>query len=134
MGHSNREFTRRLGDFSLTSIFPRWTSGFRCSLSTVRIKALQANEIPRFQMNSVRTSAGRQNRTPLDVSAGRQTGRNYPSAESNAGVRRLVRHPYIRIENLAKRRDLERTKNYYHLPAPSALPLTAIMFCLRSRI
>src|SRR5262249_50588679 len=67
MGHSNREFTRRLGDFSLTSIFPRWTSRFRCSLSTVRIKALQANEIPRFQMNSVRNSAGRQNRTPLDV-------------------------------------------------------------------
>ena len=29
-------------------------------------------------MNSVRNSAGRQNRTPLDVSAGRQTGRNYP--------------------------------------------------------
>src|SRR5262244_2375912 len=86
MGHSNREFTRRLGDFSLTSIFPRWTSGFRCSLSTVRIKALQANEIPRFQMNSVRNSAGRlrwtSNRAKL------------PFPESRVGSGALVRQPY----------------------------------------
>src|SRR5262249_20922058 len=44
----------------------------------VRIKALRANHIPRFQTHSVRVSAGRQKATPLDVSAGRQTGRNYP--------------------------------------------------------
>jgi hypothetical protein len=59
------------------SIFPRWTSRFRSPAPAVGIKALQANHIPRFQTHSVRNSAGRQNTTPLDVSAGRQTGRNY---------------------------------------------------------
>src|SRR5262249_40393719 len=59
----------------------RWTSRFRLQPPAVRIKALQANHIPRFQTNSVRNSAGRQNTTPLGVSAGRQTGRNYLASE-----------------------------------------------------
>ena len=63
--------------FQLTSIFPRWTSRIGSPPPAVRIKALRANHIPRFQTDSVRSSAGRQNATPLDVSAGRQIGGNY---------------------------------------------------------
>src|SRR5262249_48442266 len=78
----DRKFTRQLAASTLTSIFPRWTSGFRCSFSTVRIKALQANEIPRFQMNSVRNSAGRQTplrwTSPLDVKPGAITWLRIP--------------------------------------------------------
>jgi hypothetical protein len=51
----------------------------------VRIKALEANHIPRFQTDSVRYSAGRQDMTPMDVSDGRQTGRNYRSPNPAPG-------------------------------------------------
>src|SRR5262249_5222064 len=50
----------------------------------VRIKALRANHIPRFQTHSVRVSAGRQKATPLDVSAGRPNRAKLPFTESNA--------------------------------------------------
>src|SRR5262245_39949839 len=86
MGHSNREFTQRLGDFSLTSIFPRWTSRFHSMNPAVRIKALEANHLPRFQTDSVRYSAGclrwTSNRAKL------------PFPECRVGSGALVRHPY----------------------------------------
>ena len=79
----------------------------------VRIKALRANHIPRFQTHSVRVSAGRQKATPLDVSAGRQTGRNYPLPNPTRSQEIGPASLYIRTENPARRQDLERFKKLF---------------------
>src|SRR5262249_51144127 len=80
--------------------FPRWTSRFRSTPPAVRIKALQANHIPRFQTDSVRSSAGRQELTPLDVKPGETTVYRIQRRAQEIGLASL----YMRTENPARRR------------------------------